>query len=223
MKSMISRAAHLPGLLLASLAVFGGACHEHAAGGDAADDYFYSCEDAPTGVSVFATDESYRAIADKESAGEVERKDAESARLGSPASGATISIAMPPTFVIAAPMARLAPAAPSALPPRSVRKSPWRRVVTWLAPIGTAYAHCPGVTGDNFLLRLNQGDEPRPIYSALVSVTSFTPRAASWSRAMKGRAGQTVTVSLVRAGFTGGRVTSGPFVGSAAMTLNVGP
>ena len=116
MKPVTSWTAPLGALLLALVA---GACDEHAAAGDGAEDYFYTCDDAPDGVIVYATDESYRAIVDKESAGEVESKEAEAARLMSPASGATLSAGTPPTFVIATPMALLSPSAPAGPPPRT--------------------------------------------------------------------------------------------------------
>jgi hypothetical protein len=205
-------------VLLACLLLAG--CDEHGAGNDDAD-YFYSCETAPPGVSVYATDESLRAILDKETAGEVQAKEAEAATLMSPTSGATLSAATPPTFVLAAPMARLVPAPPS-LPPRPPRRPLWRRTLTWLSPVGTAWAHCPGVTGDNFLFRLTVGGDPGPVYTAITSVTSFTPRAEAWKRALDGRAGKTVTVTVIRAGLTGGRVTSGPFKSTQTVTFTVG-
>jgi hypothetical protein len=199
------------------------ACDKHEEAGDDAD-YFYSCDDAPGGVSVYATDESFRAILDKETAGEVMAKDAEAATLMSPASGATLSPSTPPTFVLTTPVARLSPgAAPPEGPSARPRRRPlWRRALTWLSPVGTAWAHCPGVTGDNFLFRLERAGEAKPAYTALVSVTSFTPRAEAWKRALNGRAGQTLTVKVIRAGFTGGRVTSGPFQSTQAVTFTVG-
>ena len=39
---------------------------------------------------------------------------------------------------------------------------------------------------------------------------------------MSGPGGQTLTVTLIRAGFSGGRVTTGPFVGTQVVTLTVG-
>jgi hypothetical protein len=196
------------------------ACDEHGGAGDDAD-YFYSCDEAPPGVSVYATDESLRAILDKETAGEVRSVEAEAATLMSPAAGGTLSASAPPTFVLTAPMARLAPATP--LPPsRPPRRPLWRRVLTSLAPVGTAWAHCPGVTGDNFLFRLARPGDATAAYTAVVSVTSFTPRAEAWKRALAGRAGQTLTLTLIRAGLTGGRVTSGPFQSTQTVTFTVG-
>jgi hypothetical protein len=199
------------------------ACDDHGGGGgDDADDYFFSCDEAPGGVTVYATDESFRAIIDKEAAGEVEAKDAEAATLMSPASGATLTAAAPPTFVLRTPVAQLAPVLPPAPLPAAPRRPLWRRAWTWLAPIGTAWAHCPGVTGDNFLLRLTREGDPKPVYTALVSVTSFTPRAEAWRKALEGRSGQTLKLSLIRAGLTGGRVTSGPFRTTQTVTFTVG-
>ncbi len=211
-----------PVLWLLAGALLVSSCDDHGSGGDDASDYFFSCDDAPGGVTVYATDESYRAILDKETAGEVEAKDAEAATLMTPASGTTLSAATPPTFVLNAPMARLGPAPGPVLPTAPPHRPLWRRVLTWLAPIGTAYAHCPGVTGDNFLFRLSRVGDPGSVYTAVASVTSFTPRAEAWRKALEGRAGQTLTLTLIRAGLTGGRVTSGPFRSTQPVTFTVG-
>jgi hypothetical protein len=203
-------------LAAAALALAGcpGDGNEEEAG---ADEYFYSCTGAPAGVTVFATDESYREIVDKESAGAVVTNDAEAATLMAPAPGGTLSAAAPPTFTLRTPGAALVPPGPGGCP--AARPRPWWR---WLAPIGTAYAHCPGVTGDNYLLRLTRAGERRPIYSALLSVTSFTPGAEPWRKALAGRKGQTLTLTILRAGLAGGRVTIGPFASSQPASFTAG-
>jgi hypothetical protein len=181
-----------------------------------ADEYFYDCTTAPAGVTVFATDESFRAIADKESAGAVTVSDAEAATVQSPAPGGSLSATTPPAFMLRTPTAALVPAGPNGCPPPRPRW--WQR----LDPIGVAHAHCPGVTGDNMLVRLTPAGSTRPVYTALVSVPSFTPGADRWRTAMVGRKGQTLNVTVLRVGLQGGRVTIGPFTTSQPASFTVG-
>jgi hypothetical protein len=112
------------------------------------------------------------------------------------------------------PTAALVPGRPGGCPPRRPRW--WQR----LAPIGTAHAHCPGVTGDNYLVRLTAADGP--VYTALLSVPSFTPGAERWRAALTGRKGQTLNLTLLRAGLQGGRVTIGPFRSAGTAQFTVG-
>ena len=212
----IARLALSAGLSLALLP----ACPESTPPEDtstSASEYFYDCTNAPAGVDVYATDESYKEIVNRESAGAVTRNDAEAATLMTPAPGSTLSAATPPAFNLRAPMAALAPTRPGACPPPA--RAPWWR---WLSPIGTAHAHCPGVSGDNFLVRLIAARDGRPVYTALVSVTSFTPGTQRWQAAMAGRKGETLNLTLLRAGLEGGRVTIGPFVAGQTASFTVG-
>ena len=114
----------------------------------AADEYFYDCTSAPAGVTVYATDESLREISDKVSAGAVTTNDAEAATVMSPAPGGTLSATTPPAFMLRTPTAALVPPGRGGCPP--ARRRWWQR----LSPIGVAHAHCPGVTGDNMLVRV---------------------------------------------------------------------
>jgi hypothetical protein len=181
------------------------------------DEYFWDCTNAPAGVTVYATDETFNEIANKESAGEVKVNDAEAATVMSPAPGGTLSASTPPAFMLRTPTAALVPAGPGGgCPPARPRW--WQR----LSPIGVAHAHCPGVTGDNMLVRVTRAGSKAVIYSALVSVPSFTPGADKWRTAMAGHKGQMVTVAVLRAGLQGGRVTVGPFASSQQATFTVG-
>jgi hypothetical protein len=201
-------------IALALLAPLAG-CPDEDGEASGADEYFYDCETAPAGVTVYATDESFRAIVDKESARSVTVNDAEAATVVSPAPGATLSAGTPPTFMLRTPTAALVPPGPGGCPSRRPRW--WQR----LSPVGVAHAHCPGVTGDNMLVRLTPAGATTPAYTALVSVTSFTPSAERWRAAMGRRKGQTVTLTILRAGLAGGRVTIGPFVPSQTTSFTV--
>jgi hypothetical protein len=201
--------------------------HDHGETSEV-NEYFYDCEDPnrPAGLNVFATDESLRALLDRESAGAVQTKDESAAHLTAPATG--LSAATPPNFVIeppptsaqAAPLPDARAYADAYVAPR---RSFWQRALRVLAPVGTAHAHCQPVTGDNYLLRLTKDGESKPAYAALSSVKTFTPSATVWKAAMNGRSGQSLKLTLIRAGYNGGTVTSGPFVPAQATTFTVGP
>lgn len=182
----------------------------------AADEYFYDCTSAPAGGTVYATDESLREISDKVSAGAVTTNDAEAATVMSPAPGGALSATTPPAIMLRTPTAALVPPGPGGCPP--TRRRWWQR----LSPIGVAHAHCPGVTGDNMLVRVTPSGGKSAIYTTLVSVPAFTPSADKWRTALSGRKGLMVTVSVLRVGLQGGRVTIGPFASTQAATFTVG-
>jgi hypothetical protein len=78
------------------------------------------------------------------------------------------------------------------------------------------------VTGDNYLLRLAASDG-KQIYAALISTTTFIPGAEVWKKAIGGVSGQSLKVTLLRASYSGGTITAGPFVASTPITLVAGP
>jgi hypothetical protein len=152
-----------------------------------------------------------------------------------PAPGSTISATTPPTFTFS-PTAtaalgtgrgrpgseeRRSPWA-CATPARRARASFWRQLASELAPIRRAEAHCPPVSGQKYLLRLATSSGT-PVYTATLSVTSFTPDAAVWSRKLAGHRGETLTTTLVRALFSGDDIGEGPFVAEGAPTLMLEP
>jgi hypothetical protein len=180
----------------------------------AADEYFYDCLNAPATVKVYATDESFRAIVDKESAGAAVTDAARAATLLAPGTGTSLSASTPPAFSLDIPVTAQLPA--------RARRTLAGRIWQWLSPIGTAYAHCGNVNGNNMLLRLQRTGESRPAYTALVSVNSFTPSATVWQRVMAGRKGQTLQASLMRAVLVDGRVMEGPFISQQTVSFTVG-
>lgn len=208
--------------LVAGLALIS-ACHGHSEEGPQADEYLYDCESdagAP-GAMNYATDENFALFVNKEAANAVVKDDARAARLTSPAPGTTLSAATPPTFSFQVMAA--APAAPGAR--RWARACPrpsrWQRLWSAISFEGTAWAHCGAVSGDNYLLRVTDGGAA--VYTALLSVTSFTPKAEVWSKALSGRAGHTVTVTVERATLLRGDITQGPFAPTNPPTFMVGP
>ncbi|HEY0705211.1 MAG TPA: hypothetical protein VGG33_00340 [Polyangia bacterium] len=226
------RSPCLPALAF-TIALGASACDEHAKPSIDVNEYFYDCENParPASLTRFATDESLIALLNKESARAVRTVDENAATLSMPTPGSTISAVTPPTFVIQPPVTSArerglprtdALATPSGPRPRPAR-SLWEKARAWLSPIGTAHAHCLPVTGDNYLIRLTREGDASPAYSTLVSVPSFSPTPAVWAKAMQGRAGQTLKVTIIRAFYSGGTITDGPFIGTQVPTLVVGP
>jgi hypothetical protein len=184
-----------------------------------ADEFFYDCEQRPD-LTVFATDEAYVSVINAEAAAKTQIVDDDRApRLQSPVSGSVLSTTTPPTFTVATAAASLRPQRGQACPRAS--HVFWTRMAQSLSPISTAYAHCPAVSGPLFLLRLTHEGETAPVYSALASVTVISPSANVWTKVMKGRAGQTLKLSIVRAVLSKGTVTEGPYKRSDSPTFSV--
>lgn len=208
----------------ATVVLGAGACasHDHG-GGAAADEYFYDCEDPkrPAGLVTFATDEAYRNFADTVVANGLKKDDTQSAQLGAPAADATLSLAAPPTFSFSAGMSLRSGPGNAPLPSR--RPSRWARIRRALALEGTAWAHCPTVTGTLYLLELTPAGGTTPAYSALSSVLSFTPGAEAWKSKLGPHMGKKVTLTLARGVFSMGQLKNGPFVSSKDISFTVGP
>lgn len=193
-----------------------------------ADEYFYDCTTAPATLKIYATDESFRAIVDKESAGGAV-PDQRAPSLLAPGTGSMLSASNPPEFSLNVPVSALPSAAPGKLVQRGASPllrdtwpSSWRELASDLWPIGTAHAHCGNVTGENYMLRLVPSGQTKPVYTALLSVRTFTPGAAVWKRIMEPRKGQTLQLFLMRAVLVDGRVMDGPFVSAQPVNFTVG-
>ena len=61
-----------------------------------------------------------------------------------------------------------------------------------------------------------------PVFTAMLSVTTYTPDAAKWSAKLANRQGQTLTLTLMRATFSGEAIAAGPFIATPAPTFMVG-
>jgi hypothetical protein len=203
-----------------------GACRSHGHDGPQADEYIVDCESAPDG-GASASDENFASFVNKEAAGAVTKDDAKSPHLGAPAATVPLSKTAPPMFVITVPpvgAARVGDLRYLAACPIGRREAgPWQRLRELVALEGTAQAHCGAFTGVNYLFRLNRAGETAAVYTAVLSVDSFKPDAAIWSKAMQGRAGQVLTLTLERAVFLMGEITDGPFAPTETITLTVEP
>jgi hypothetical protein len=210
------------------LALCAGACSSHGEEEANADDYFYDCRDMnrPAGLTVYATDEAYREFLDRITAVGLTKDDAQSPQLLFPAPDGTLSLASPPMFSYseATSAARIERRAPTPTPPRARRA---RARLAWLKELfsleGTAWAHCPTVTGPLYLLQLTEVGQTNPAYTALASVTSFTPTKDKWSARLQSLSGKKVKLTLARGVFSTGHLELGPFVSTKEITFTVGP
>jgi hypothetical protein len=209
--------------LLVSLLVAASGC-----GGDElgdADDYITPCGEARPGEP-FASDEAYRAFINAQAGKTVVVDDTRGPRVSLSPEGRIFSANIPPTFRISVPKVTSleppggrAPARGPALP-----RDMWSRLRRFLSPIGTAHAHCPAFSGENYYLRIYNVRTPeRSAYQAILSVTEFVPSLKAWRKAMDSRNGQDVEVAVMRATFAGGTITEGPFVVSMPAKFAVGP
>lgn len=134
------------------------------------------------------------------------------AALVSPAAGATMSAAMPPTFTWSAPQA---------MAPAQARPSMWARARAAIAE-PQALAHGTPYSGAAYLLSI-VSSSGTPLMTAITPETSFTPTAATWEPVAN--AGGDVRVYLLTARYEQNAVVGGgPFTRAAGpMTMTVGP
>jgi hypothetical protein len=204
-----------------------GACHKSSTTdeGANADDYFYDCEatNKPASLNVFATDEAYRTFLDKIAATGVMKDDTQGPKLSAPMADATLSIASPSMFTFSSGMAIRTVPAPLQPHAPAHHRSRWAWAKDLFSIEGTAWAHCPNVTGSLYLLQLTPVGDTTAAYTALTSVTSFTPTADVWKTKLQALSGKKVTLTLARGVFSMGEIQLGPFVASQDVSFTVGP
>lgn len=200
-----------------------GSCHGHSDEGPRADEYFYDCEAAPAGLATFATDESFALFVNKEAAGALVTNDGLAPVLTVPVVGTTLTAGTPPKFSFD-PRREQATAPSRGGGGRFVRAcrrpSRWDRIAGFFTFEGVAHAHCGAVTGENYLFRVTDGTAQ--VYTAVLSVTSFTPHATVWQKALGGRVGRTLTITIARAVLVKGKIDEGPYVPTMPPTFVVG-
>jgi hypothetical protein len=188
-----------------------------------ADEFFVDCTgtDAGTGVT---SDENLAAFINAEASGKVKPDPCKSPVITAPKG--TVSAATPPP--ISFDDVNSACLATPARPRTGMRQVPhdqpgYSRIVEALLArvTGEAHAHCGAISGTNYYLKVLPQSGTTPIYSAMLSVNSFTPDVAKWQKAMSGRNGQTVTMVIERAVFFKGDINDGPY--SVQASLTVGP
>jgi len=190
-----------------------------------ADEYIVDCT---VNASMFASAESFAKFTEAEAVGRVTADDCKSPELLGPSFGATLSAGAPPLFLFN-PIHTCGAGGPTGSPRRyalGARARPmWLSVMKFAADLleGTAEARCGAFSGENYLFRIRRAGDSTPLYTALLSVTSFQPDPAIWRRALSGRNGQTVSVTIERAIFSGGSINEGPYVQSQPYSFPAGP
>lgn len=210
--------------LLSALGLVGAAgCHTHEHGVVNADEYFYDCEDPkrPPTLTIYATDEAYRAVSDTVRATGLKPDDLQSAQIITPAPDATISLAAPPLFSFTSGMVLRSTPPNAPLPPR--RPTFWQQLKQSLTLERRAWAHCEAVNGTLYLVELQAARGEAPVYSALSSVLSFTPGAEVWKNKLAPLSGKKVSLTLARAVLAKGQVQLGPFISTREVSFTVGP
>jgi hypothetical protein len=190
-----------------------------------ASEYFYDCDDAmkPAGLTIYATDEAYREYLDKVAATGFKKDSTQAPQLMTPAADSTISVATPPAFSFTSGMTLRTKENTTPMPRTPPRRSRWAWLKDAFSLEGTAWAHCPNVTGPLYLVRITELGQTTPAYVALASVTSFTPAAAVWKEKLQPLSGKKVTLTLARGVFSMGHLELGPFVADKDITLSVVP
>jgi hypothetical protein len=207
-------------LLLASLG-----CSNHA-GTSSADEYIYDCA---VNASQFASDENYVKMVEAEAARRVVSDPCKSPELFAPDPSVRLSPGAPPTFIFNP--THTCAANRSSSPVRGCSMKKKQPVPAWLSALkfganlleGTAEAHCGAMTGENYLLRVTRTSDSTSLYTAMLSVTSFSPDAAIWRRALSGRNGQAVSVTVLRAVFLRGSINEGPYSQPQPYSFSIAP
>jgi hypothetical protein len=226
------RMQKLVGLAVFPIAVALAGCHEHPhEEGPQADEYVVDCETADGGFA--ASDEDFAAMVNAEAAGMVMTTPADSLPvLTAPTTDRVLSATTPPTFTFTATTTAAAPAAakgttmacraPGATKRNRLTKlgRVFSAIESELVLERTAEAHCPATSGDKYLLRLENGAGVA-LFTAMLSVTTYTPDAAKWSQKLAGKSA--VKVTLMRATFSGEAIAAGPFKATPAPNFVVGP
>jgi hypothetical protein len=215
------RRALVTAVLLASLS-----CSNHG-GTSTSDEYIVDCA---TNATQFASDENYVKMIEAEAARRVVADPCKSPELFAPDPSVRLSPGAPPTFIFN-PIHTCAAANRSSNPVQGCSMKKNQPAPAWLSALkfgaslleGTAEAHCGAMSGENYLLRVTRTGDSTSLYTAMLSVASFTPDAGIWRRALSGRNGQTVSVTILRSVFLRGSINEGPYVQPQPYSFTIGP
>ena len=186
-----------------------------------------NCEGADGGA--ITSDENYTKFIEADSAGTVVANACQSPLLSAPSAGAKLDPVQPPVFTFSAvhPTCAVHRERGTRLGclqrqrPRPLWSSAVESALSLV--IKSAEAHCAAITGENYFFRLTHAGEKSAVYSAMLSLTSFTPDATIWKKAMAGRQGQTLSLTIERAMFLRGDINQGPYVQPVPYSFVVGP
>ena len=212
----------IPAVLL--LACFG--CSSNKNNTASADEYVVDCT---VDMQQFASDESFVKFIEAEAARRVTADDCKSPELLGPVPGSTLSASTPPMFIFRG--THTCAADQSAIRPQryalGTRRTPpmWVNALRFVSELveGNAEAHCGAFTGENYLLRITQTGDSASLYTALLSVNGFQPDPSIWRRALSGRSGRPISVTIERGIFLHGIINDGPYVQGQPYSFPVGP
>jgi len=211
----------------ALLALVLSACGSKTSGVAGASEYIVDCNTADGGA--VTSDESYTKLIEADSAGTVVPDACRSPLLSAPAPGTKLDPAQPPVFTFSAVHPTCALHRERGMRFGCLQRQPgqpgWSSALesALALVVRPAEAHCAAFTGENYLFRLAHAGETAPVYSAMLSLTSFTPDPAVWKKALAGRQGQTLTLTIERAFFFKGDINQGPYLQPQPWSFVVGP
>ena len=192
-----------------------------------ADEYVVDCNTLDGGQA-FASDENYVKFVEAESARRVIADSCKSPELVAPDPASRLDPRTPPAFSFRAthvgcalrPQSGPVYGCYSVKPQRPL----WSRLVGLGSSLleGTAEAHCGAFSGENYFFRFKSSDN-NPVYTAVLSVTAFTPDAGIWQRALSGRSGQILSLTIQRGVFFRGDINEGPYVQPQPYSFTVAP
>jgi hypothetical protein len=211
------RRALVTALVLASLGC------SNQGGTSRADEYIFDCT---ADAKQFASDENYVKMIEAEAARRVVADTCKSPELFSPDQSVRLSPAAPPTFIFNPLHTCAAQRFPNPVRGCAIKIRPaWLNALKFGANLleGTAEAACGPMTGENYLLRVTRRGDSTALYTAMLSVASFSPNAVIWRRALAGSTNQSVSVTILRAVFLRGSINEGPYVQPQPYSFTVGP
>lgn len=180
------------------------------------DEYVIECG-APDAGSNAAADETWVKFEEARSGGKLVVDDCRAPVLTSPASGDALDPDSPPVISFNPAAAACTASLPRCGP--AGRPSVLSQALGLL--ISTAHAHCTGATGENYLLELRPEGADNAAYSALLSITSYTPQRDAWKAALDPLRGQKVVLKIQRAEMFRGSLKDGPYVQAAGFSFDV--
>jgi hypothetical protein len=195
-------------------------------GGVQPDEYVTDCEGAAGGAA-FASDESWASFVNAHAAKTVTVDDCLAPQVTMPAAGAELDPEVAPYIAFLARRASCGQQGLLRTVPRPGLCAPaqegWlTRALGLLLLESPALAHCPAVTGTNYWLKLSTASG-EVVYSALLSVTTYTPNAAIWKAKLSAHRGEALTLVVERGEFSAGDLRSGPFAPPTGVPLKVKP
>lgn len=206
-----------PLLTLLSIAALLG-CARHPPAKQFPDEFIPSCDQADAGAPA-ATEDTFLAFVDAQAAHAVLADPCRSPELTAPAPGSVLDPLTPSQFTFNPTHAvcRLP------VPAHRTHGRPWWERAGELLEGTAEAAPCPPLTGESYSFKVIRFGEAKPVYRALLSVTSFTPDPVIWKAALAGRSGQTLNLSIERGVFVNGTLTQGPYTEPQPYSFPVGP